>query len=656
MTTLGNYYNRSADEIAKGYDRHLFRAGHILQSAELNEIQDVSVRRLKTLGDALFKDGDIVRDARLSINQETGHVVAESGAVYLNGAVRGVPPAEFVIDTTGTVVIGIRLQESVVTEFQDPSLNEPAIDVRAYGEPGAARLKVVTAWGVLEDGAGDDSFYPIYYIDDGVLRAKEAPPVMDSVSQAIARYDVDSSGSNYVVSGMLVRRLDDEDGQQVYTVDHGRARVNGFGVTLATARRLRYDARPELLAIDSEPVTSTTVADHYIRLARPPARTITQVRITAEKTVTLTHATFAGAADPLPDSSIIQIVEVKQGATVYASGQDYLLSGQTVDWSPTGGEPAPGSSYTCTYRYIRTVTPTDPDARGFKVSGAVPGTLIMTSYTTMLPRIDRLCMDASGAFVWIQGVSTDYNPVRPPVPSNMITLAQVRQNWDETTEVSNDGVRTVPMSDIEGIFQRLDTMSDLIGRQLLISDIAVRETGAKKGIFTDPFLSDEHRDLGIAQTAAVFSGILTLPIAEDVKRASADPSVPQTCAYVPEVVIEQNERTGAMKINPYMVYDVPGSVVALDPAVDRWTEIQTVWTSPVTQKFSTFAANFHLWGRTLSGVPQYTTTSSVNELLSAKSSQIQYLRQIDVRFVIKGFGPGEELVSVTFDGIAVTPV
>lgn len=654
MADINNYYDRTESEIEKGYDRHLFRAGNVLQSAELNEIQGVARNRIKQLGDAMFKDGDIIRDARVVVNPTTGAVTAESGAVYIDGAVRGVPPASFTIPITGTVVIGIYLDTTVVTEADDPSLSEPAVETQAYGEPGAARLRIDPRWGV--QGSDLQDFFPIYYVDSGQLRAKEAPPVMDSVNQAIARYDIDSTGSNYVVSGMRVTRLADRNGNQIYTVEEGRARVNGQGVVLGNSRRLTYSATPELKTITSEPFASQSATSQTVTLARPPAKQLTQVTITRERTVTVVHSSVSGTSDPLPDSSVVRITRVWQGGTDYNDPADYKLTGQTVDWSPTGAEPAPGSSYQVTYQFIDVVTPTNFNGKTFRVAGAVVGSLILTTYDTMLPRIDRLCIDDSGAFVWIKGIATDFNPVRPAVPTNLITLAQVQQNWDSTTAVINDGVRTVSMREIESMGRNIETLIDLVAQQFLVSDLSVRENGTKKGLFTDPFLNDDHRDAGVAQTGACVNGVLTLAITPSVRRPTSDIAAPQTCAYVIEEAISQTERTGSVKINPYMAFDVPSSPVVLNPSVDRWTETETDWLSDTTAQFIVDRSAASAWGWSLFRFPSFTTTGPTSDVLvNSTQSKIQYLRQIEINFTISGFGPGETLTTATFDGIAITP-
>ena len=76
---------------SKNYEKILYRDGYTLQGAELNEAQSAAMHRLQGVADALFKDGDIIRDAGIIVNKETGEVRAQSGAVYLRGAVRGVP-------------------------------------------------------------------------------------------------------------------------------------------------------------------------------------------------------------------------------------------------------------------------------------------------------------------------------------------------------------------------------------------------------------------------------------------------------------------------------------------------------------------------------------------------------------------------------------
>ena len=298
---------------SKNYEKILYRDGYTLQGAELNEAQSAAMHRLQGVADALFKDGDIIRDAGIIVDKETGEVRAQSGAVYLRGAVRGVPEATFTIPVAGTVAVGIRLTQRVVSELEDPALYNPAIGSRGEGEPGAWRLQVNAAWGFDGDN-GDGEFYVVYTVDDGELRAKEAPPTLDTFTQSIAKYDRDSTaGGSYIVDGLTVLMAgDDADGHQVYTVSEGRARVNGYGVDMPTSRRLTYTAVPDLRRIDTEVHTadaaSTQSGGQRITVAHPPLHDVEAVRITTRKTVSVVHGSYSGAADTLPDTSIVSSV------------------------------------------------------------------------------------------------------------------------------------------------------------------------------------------------------------------------------------------------------------------------------------------------------------------------------------------------------------
>lgn len=649
--SLSEYYERF-DE-SKNYDRLLYRADRTLQSAELNDMQMIAAHRLRGVGDAIFRDGDIIRDCRISINEATGETRCESGAVYLAGAVRGVPPAVITIPVVGTITIGIYLDETAVTELEDPTLYNPAIGTRGEGEPGAARLQVEPAWG-YHTGAGEaDNFYPIYTVDDGLLRAKEAPPNLDAVTQALARYDRDSAGGTYVVSGLTVlAAADAADGSQVYTVAEGRARVNGYPVELTVSRRLSRAAAPDTLTVDSEPHLAAGAGPQYIDLDRYPVGAILSVRITREVTETVTHGGYTGSQDPLANTSVVEIVSVVQGGVTYAATDDYKLTAGKVDWSPGGLEPAPYSTYDVTYRHIATVAPASADLSGCTVSGAVSGTQVFVTYTQMLPRQDRLCLSKDGEFVWVSGVASDTAPVSPRVPEGMLGIATVHQTWDSSRRVATDGVRVVPMDEIAAINDRIDAVVSQVAQQRLTADLITREAGAKKGLWVDPCLDDEMRDQGIAQTAAITGGAITLPVAVlQVAAMPDDVAAPTTLPYTVQAVLDQPLRTGEMPINPYMAFDPLPAKVRLTPAVDNWTEVQSNWTSAITQIVNGghYVPTFP--GLTLSGV----STSTATQVTRSTTSKLANLRQIQVAFAGDGFGPGE-VVDVYFDGILVPTV
>lgn len=631
------YFSRF--DATDNYDQHLFISGRGLQSAELNEIQEQAASRLRGVADALFKDGDIIRDAGIIVDPDTGVVQCQSGAIYLRGAVRGVAPAELTVPTTGTHTIGIQLVIDVVTALQDPDLRDPAPGTRNYDEEGAERLRISPQWAVGTPGL--DNFYPVYSITNGIRDAKEPPPSLDAVTQALARYDRDSAGGSYVVSGLSLTKLADSGNSQVYSLSEGRCRVYGYPFEFATARRLLLDADADLKQITNEPHLSSTASAQRINFDRSPGTNISQVSITAEKTVTMTHGVTTGSQDPLPDTSVLQILEVKQGATTYAATTDYLLTAGKVDWTPSGAEPSPGSTYTVKYRYITIVTPTAVDDTGFTVTGAVSGTLVLVSYSQKLPRIDRLCIDTNGTPVWLRGVAAEFSPQLPAVPDDLLAIASVYQTWTSARRVVNDGVRVVPMPQLAAVESRMDWLAQLIAQNRLESSIHTREGGTKKGLFVDPFLDDSQRDAGQTQTAAIVRGLLMLPIAATIGQVSADVSVPTTLTFNSVVALDQPLRTGSMNINPYMVFDPVPAQMSVVPAVDRWTDVQTTWASPQTSRFVVG-----------SGDMSSATASTRNALLGTTTSNVETLRQITVSYTITGFGPGENLQSLTFDGVS----
>lgn len=625
-------------DAGKRYDRLQFAADRVLQSAELNELQSMQQHRLRGITDVLFKEGDIVRGCQCITSADTGATTIEAGALYVAGAVRGITPGTLTVATVGTVYVGAYLQTDTVTELQDPELLNPAAGTRGYGEPGALRERVTLVWGAQGDGTAG-TFYPVWTIIDGSVMPKEPPPNIDAVTQALARYDRDSAGGTYVVRGLDVIMGEDlATGQQVYTVREGAARVNGHPLELGASRRLVYEAKPDLFFVDSEPHTSAGTAAQRIRFDRQPAVGTPQVRVQARKTVTLTHGGFTGAADPLPDNAVLAVDSVVQAGTTYVQGTDWKLVGGQIDWSPSGAEPVPGSTYQVTYQYMLNATPTAVDSTGFTVEGALKDTLVLVSYHYALRRYDRLVLNSEGQLQWVPGVPAAWSPKVPAAPSGTLALASVYQSWDSNRRVDQDAVRVVPMQTLKAYQDHIQTIYADLAELRLSVDVSGRHSGVKKGLFADPMLDNGLRDAGRAQTGHILGGQLQLPMNAKLHQIGTDITSPQTTPYQPVVVLDQLGRTGSMLVNPYGAFDVLPSAATLTPAVDYWTDVQTQWANPIILRLT----------------PSQVRPSETEKLLSESTKALEKLRQIDVQFWLD-FPVGETLTELIFDGIPVTP-
>ncbi|ECZ5235224.1 DUF4815 domain-containing protein [Salmonella enterica subsp. enterica serovar Enteritidis] len=680
------YYDRSDVAEAKGYDKHVFIAGRILQAAEMNEIQNTAQRQLKGIADSLFKDGDIVRDARCVVDPTTGAATLEAGAIYVQGQVRGVAEKKFSILTKGTVIIGLWLITDVVTATDDPTLLDPATGNRGFNEQGAYRLRIETQWGTKTDNLANGDFYPVYYVDDGNLRAKEPPPNLDAVTQAIARYDVDSNGSNYIISGMRVSRLDDgqNPAAQVYSVASGRARVNGFGITLTSARRIPFAPgidRKRVIAEGKKVGAPDPNGKQEVQIRYAPLALIDEVRVLKAGTLD----PFRGQADPydlLGNSAgtIKTVVKVYDNSGDYRDQIDYsyddnlgrlywlkLDPATSATADPTAKFPAAGSQYNVDVNAWNPVTATDLTDRTFNVTGAVQDPKetknVEVDYFYYLPRIDRLVVDENGIFAWIKGIATDINPAAPPVPSNLLSICEVNQAWTKNladSQIDNDGVRMVSMSTLEAMNNRLDALTDMVAQVNLISDINVREAGKKKGLFVDPFLNDSQRDQDVkyVQTLAITGGGLQLAI----KGTPLEPTTTVIGQGVTEliacdgvmddVVLSNDARTSDMKVNPYMAFAPFPAKISLTPQIDRWVETNTTWTGPETRYFT--IVEYAPWTLgNVHGQTQITGTNTVNELAGTSTAELEFLRQIPVSFKVDGFRPNEKISAILFDGIDI---
>ena len=202
-----------------------------------------------------------------------------------------------------------------------------------------------------------------------------------------------------MVEGLGVTVVSANGGNQVYSIGEGKAHIDGFELDLPASLRLASPDNPDLLTVRSklhrfEPDGNGTMV---IPLHYSPIASVTAVDITRESVATVIYGNYSGSSDPLPHDAILGIISVVQGQTEYEEGTEFRLTGDMVDWSPTGGaEPAPGFTYQVVYRHRLIIAPDTVTKDAITVSNAVGVSLVLVDYSWKLPRIDVITLDRTG--------------------------------------------------------------------------------------------------------------------------------------------------------------------------------------------------------------------------------------------------------------------
>lgn len=616
-----------------------------LQGTDLNGLQTIARERHGRLGALVARDGDIVEGAAAMVTVASQEVLLTPGKIWLSGDVFAVNAKTiYAVPMTGRVEVGVRKVTTYVTALDDPNLNGLVPGVPSEDEPGAAIEKVSISWALSSD-AGEGQFVPVYVLQDGVIIDQTPPPSLSGISAAIAA-DSRRADGNFISEGCQVTALGKTGADQVFSIKEGVAVIFGFPRTRLAALR---HVEPEEFDTKNVPAESHTFAGasaNVIEVSNSPIATVGVALVTKQKTVTLTRGGTTHGADALPDNSIVTIVSVSQGATSFVSPADYLKTGDNVDWSPAGAEPATGSSYDVTYQYRASVSVDASTDTTVTVSGGLDGGEVLLSYTYKLPRIDRLCLDRAGNTVYIKGVSAEriIACLPPLVPSDVLPLAQIVNSWSGQPDVINDGVYAWKMEDIQSVAQQVQDLQRLMMLERRESEIDRREPALKRGMFVDPFTDDSLRDHGEVQTATVANGVMQLAVTPTFHLVNLD--APVSLDFVEEIIIRQEQETICEKINEYLNFEPLPGALSLTPAADFWVENLTQWTSGVTTEFQR--------GVRFDGGP-LVTSSAVDEVVAQRQEQAEFLRSINVAFAISGFGAGEILETLTFDGIDVKP-
>lgn len=620
---MENYYNQFDEN--KHYKFIKFRAGKGLQSTELNEIQSMFLHELNTIANTLYGDGSVLRGGAVDINDT--HVILSESVIYAKGWTHTIPQTELTITTVGTELIGIAIKEADVTELDDESLRDPAVGTRNYKEPGAGRLKITSRYALDSSVEADESFFPIFTIKDGVLISnKKIAPELEGARNMIARYDNNSNGS-YVINGMILSYDSDDNPNErhKFTVSSGECHVEGYEVNFQYDRPLYIPFNKDTRAVEAEPHTFKQNGNYPLR--NNPINTVTRLLGVKKVTETITHGNFAGSVDRLPKSPVVKVISVKQASTTYRETQDYKVDGDRIDWSSSGAEPAPGSTYQVEYQYTTTDTIPNitPDRKSIIVNGLDRDTLFYVSYSYYIPRIDRVLLTREGEFKILQGTPTPVNP-KAPAHTTLLSLGTIKVLHGQKPEVTLDYFRAFKMSDIQNLFNNINEVKYNIARLALKDDINQMEPSTvKKNTFVDPFFDNDLRDMGKLQNALINRRTLHLTVNYDVQQINSDKFI--TLPYTDDVEISNLLQTKARKVNEFLFVTPPDPKVTIEPSVYKWVDkVVTLGSINVSGGWS----------------GSYTETSQT------ASAQAVDIPQINIKVKGAGFN-ANEAVNVVFD-------
>ena len=717
ISNVDNYYNTF--DATKGYTELLFRAGKVLQSKEVNELQSVLKEQIKNVGNTILTDGDKIEGCQLIVDGNIAKIT--KGKIYLNGNIREIPcTAEgkkvgyetIKITGKGTEIIGAVIEKEVVTPAEDPDLYDKASGFDNYNRDGAYRLRENVKLVV-----NDTNATILFTLVDGKqtkVNVSEDLTQLDKVNLTLARRTFDESG-NYKVNGLEItdrKKFDTKTNKVFVSVEPGKAYVKGFEVMKLASTTIGLDVSDNHLSILNEPKIYNTGTSDY-RLNHP--YTFDEVIIAdIEVTESIGRGSDAGGKDTLPKQPVKSIKRITggTGSPEYKATTDYILNGNTVDWSPDGQEPGVGTTYTVTYTYSKTLVKdvdykltTDPKTNEtvIKFIGSpkpVDGSTFNINYKYNLFRRDVISIDKDGNFLITKGQPNILDLVESPsvTDTEVLILGSVLINpiaKDKATgtlslkdlQIINNRTQAIPMLDL---YKILDRLSNLEYNQA-VSDLdkeAVEGESATQliGVFTDGFLGLTKADLGHPDWDASIdfsSNELTLPYTEVLKSLKSC-ATPETWGedksnlkryssnYTEVVELEQPFYTGIMRVNAYDAFPKTPSV-RISPDIDNWIETEEItvnggnlpavtlrrwWYAKssswaMEEKAKWEALGFKDGGASIGSKRYYSTTVDVISK-EVVDNAITYMRTNRVDVTVSNLMGSEDNVIVTFDGFPVT--
>ena len=712
ISNVDNYYNTF--DATKGYTELLFRAGKVLQSKEVNELQSVLKEQIKNVGNTILTDGDKIEGCQLIIKGTEATIT--DGKIYLSGNVREIKKTTVQITGKGNETIGAIIEKEVVTPTEDPDLFDKASGFDNYNRDGAYRLREN-----VKIVVNDPKASIMFTLVDGEqtkVNTSEDLTQLDKVNLTLARRTFDESG-NYKINGLEITNRNKFDDRYVYvSVEPGKAYVKGFEVMKLASTTVALDRADSTKDVANEPKVYHATTNTYT--INNPFTTDVSISATVQVKESIRRGGIVGGQDFLNNKPVLQIVSVKQGHTTYKEGVDFQLTADSIDWSlNSGNAPSGNSTYEVIYRYTKTMSKDleyslskDKDhntvikflAQGTStdtssIKAPVDGTIFYVTYKFKLFRRDVIAIDKDGRILITKGQPNILRLVESPSVTDQEVLVlgsvlvnPVDKNGEtqldelEPLQIINNRTQAIPMLDL---YKILDRLSNLEYNQA-VSDLdkqAVEgeSTNQLIGVFTDGFLNFSKADVYHEQWDAsidLSTNELTLPYTESYIELSKkvlpeswgvgkEKLTRYTTDYTEVVELEQPFYTNVMRVNAYDAFPKT-PVVQVSPDIDNWIETKELTVDGGTlpavtlrrwwyakssswameEKAKWEALGFKDGGASIGSKRYYSTNVDVVSK-EVVDTAISYMRTKELTVTVSNLNAQEDNIIVTFDGFPV---
>jgi hypothetical protein len=196
---------------------------------------------IKVLGENIFAN-----TASANVRADCQFVALRDSIFYFNGYFIKTPSQVAAFgkfnQLRSNTKLGIEFVDSIITENDDSSLLDPALEAFNYQAPGAARYKVELNLTSREiDSPDTEKFVELARIENGVLTKQTKFPIYAEIEEVLARRTFDESG-NYTVKPFIINYdLDryDPSGNVGITLSPGKAYVQGYEYETIAPTKLR---------------------------------------------------------------------------------------------------------------------------------------------------------------------------------------------------------------------------------------------------------------------------------------------------------------------------------------------------------------------------------------------------------------------------------